>query len=558
MNCSIEKFPKKDYLNELLLLSNPVGVRAVFSYPGKYTNPIKKRNVLDEIVKIIRDTKSNLLIYAYSFNHPEILSEIKKAKDRGVLIKIVLDKDKSYEEFKTLEIPFSRWEGSGLHHLKILISDQKTLFLGTGNFSDPGLLNDWNGYLIFPLNHSEYLGLVEHLEERTNSTLEISGVEFYFSPENGLFIQDLILSYLESSRESIKYLAFDHYDEVVSHVLRKASYRGVQIEGVYNDPVDPEGIYLQNEMFGFFSDIYRDGNTDTITTESEFPEGGLLHHKTILIDEKILLTGSFNFSESARDKNREFFMVIRNPYLVLEFLNEFNRIKNSSTKIDKSKYNFEPIIEFSNDLYIQPSGELCSKNILKSGVLELGEGIWKTYLLYPDSITECTSLFTYDSISSGISNFKREKNFASDYLITSMNYYPRFSNSILSNGQNFSPFGRKEHEFLKISTIRFDSGGRPFWEWNENLKIPGKGYYWKPGKEWKEFLLDERDGIYSGNLSIPYNERDRGAIFIETENRIYMGCFYEKGVTPSDTLDYLSKKIQLIHLRSQPLSCTEI
>jgi phosphatidylserine/phosphatidylglycerophosphate/cardiolipin synthase-like enzyme len=55
-------------------------------------------------------------------------------------------------------------------------------------------------------------------------------------------------------------------------------------------------------------------------------EGGLMHHKVMIIDEAIAVTGSYNFSANAERNNDENTLVIHNADLASEFIDEFWRI----------------------------------------------------------------------------------------------------------------------------------------------------------------------------------------------------------------------------------------
>ena len=51
-----------------------------------------------------------------------------------------------------------------------------------------------------------------------------------------------------------------------------------------------------------------------------------MHHKVIIIDEKIVITGSYNFSQSAEERNDENVLFIHNAEVAETYLNEFERV----------------------------------------------------------------------------------------------------------------------------------------------------------------------------------------------------------------------------------------
>ena len=51
-----------------------------------------------------------------------------------------------------------------------------------------------------------------------------------------------------------------------------------------------------------------------------------MHHKVFIIDEKTVVTGSFNPTKSANEANDENMVIIRDKDIALEYLTEFNRV----------------------------------------------------------------------------------------------------------------------------------------------------------------------------------------------------------------------------------------
>jgi phosphatidylserine/phosphatidylglycerophosphate/cardiolipin synthase-like enzyme len=53
---------------------------------------------------------------------------------------------------------------------------------------------------------------------------------------------------------------------------------------------------------------------------------GLLHHKVMIIDEQIVVLGSYNFTNSAETRNDENLIVVYNTDIAAQFLAEFQRV----------------------------------------------------------------------------------------------------------------------------------------------------------------------------------------------------------------------------------------
>jgi phosphatidylserine/phosphatidylglycerophosphate/cardiolipin synthase-like enzyme len=54
--------------------------------------------------------------------------------------------------------------------------------------------------------------------------------------------------------------------------------------------------------------------------------GGQMHHKVIIIDRSIVITGSYNFSASAETRNDENLVIIHSPVIAGYYLDEFQRV----------------------------------------------------------------------------------------------------------------------------------------------------------------------------------------------------------------------------------------
>ena len=79
------------------------------------------------------------------------------------------------------------------------------------------------------------------------------------------------------------------------------------------------------------------------------PNGGLLHHKVIIIDDRTVILGSMNFSSAAVEKNDENFLLIKNAGSMIK------QFKDEITKINK----------FSYDVAVQPEIQKLKNSNIK-------------------------------------------------------------------------------------------------------------------------------------------------------------------------------------------------
>ena len=53
---------------------------------------------------------------------------------------------------------------------------------------------------------------------------------------------------------------------------------------------------------------------------------GQMHHKVFIVDEKIVVLGSYNFSQAAEERNDENLLIVYNEEIAGQFMQEFQRV----------------------------------------------------------------------------------------------------------------------------------------------------------------------------------------------------------------------------------------
>jgi phosphatidylserine/phosphatidylglycerophosphate/cardiolipin synthase-like enzyme len=119
------------------------------------------------------------------------------------------------------------------------------------------------------------------------------------------------------AQESIHFLAFSFTADELADALIEAEARGVEVRGVF------EASQVASNTGGEWGtldsadlDIRQDG------------QRGEMHHKVLIIDGSIVVSGSYNFSRSAEERNDENTLVISSRELAALFEAEFIEIWN--------------------------------------------------------------------------------------------------------------------------------------------------------------------------------------------------------------------------------------
>lgn len=131
-------------------------------------------------------------------------------------------------------------------------------------------------------------------------------------------IQNQILTELDKAQVSISVAMAWFTNDALFQKLIEKLHQGVRIEMViYNDGV--------NAKHGVdFSQF------DSVKIRSE--RGGIMHDKFCIIDNQVVITGSYNWSDNAEFRNEENIAVIENPKLATEYSVKFRELKQQGTK----------------------------------------------------------------------------------------------------------------------------------------------------------------------------------------------------------------------------------
>ncbi len=95
------------------------------------------------MISVINSAKSSLDIAIYSLTYTEIVDAIKKAKKRGVNVRLITDKIQSAGKTQTealkilgsAGVPMKVNSHSGVMHLKMVVADKKIATTGSYNYS---------------------------------------------------------------------------------------------------------------------------------------------------------------------------------------------------------------------------------------------------------------------------------------------------------------------------------------------------------------------------------------------------------------------------------------
>ncbi len=257
----------------------------------------------------IESAQESITLIIYALTDPTIIQTLQKKTDAGVQIYIVCDAKASPGISHRLpRATIVKRFGRGLMHQKILIIDDKQIWLGSANLTTSSL--QVHGNLVMSLENS---ALAEALTARAKSMNEEGGytpllhrettagpqnLELWVLPDDPHAVKRMI-DLFRSAQKSIKVAMFTWTRVDFTEELIAAAKRGVKVEAVI-DRYSGKGASAKIVR------LLKEGDLPVrLSTGNK-----LLHHKFAYIDDSILINGSANWTNAAFKENDDYFIIL--------------------------------------------------------------------------------------------------------------------------------------------------------------------------------------------------------------------------------------------------------
>jgi len=290
------------------------------------------------LVEAIDAARLSIDVAAYSLSLNSVRNALIRADERGVTVRVVMESenmDRSDPQ-RLIEagIPIFGDHRNGLMHNKFIVIDRSEVWMGSMNFTDGGAYDDNNNLMRI---HSTKIAedYIVEFEEMFNDdmfgpdvvaqtpnpsvTIDDTRIDVIFSPDDGALAA--LVPLMENARESIYFLAYSFTSNQLGEILRQQAEAGITVAGVMDDEQIRSN---QGTEFDPFRQAELDVRIDGID--------GLMHHKVFIVDESIVVLGSYNFSQNAEERNDENLMIIYNPVIARQFLFEFQRVQDQAQR----------------------------------------------------------------------------------------------------------------------------------------------------------------------------------------------------------------------------------
>lgn len=286
-------------------------------------------------VQLIQRAQQSLDVAIFDIDEPSAVDALIAAAKKGVRVRIMTDSDNLYTRngelrphFQALQaagVAFKGDERSGLMHHKFVIMDGAHVLTGSLNLTPYSLYRDNNNALrvsspeLAQNYQAEFnrmfeqglLGPNDHAIPFPTVKVDGARIQTFFSPKGGT--KQAILNLLSKAQSSIRFMAFSVTDKDIQSVLVKKARAGVHVEGIF------DGCMLSQYS------IYQDLLTKNIKVHIDGNQA-LMHSKVFIVDRQVVITGSYNFSMSAEERNNENTLLVHSAKTAKYYEQEFSRL----------------------------------------------------------------------------------------------------------------------------------------------------------------------------------------------------------------------------------------
>jgi len=302
--------------------------------PAKRQMPQFYRAFLDDIATATRSVD----IAVFDLDLPELTEALVVAQKRGVTVRVAFD-DENLTDAK-VATAIGALEDAGVQvvsdqrdpfmHQKIGVFDNKIVWTGSWNMTFNDTYRNNNNMLRIenPAMAADYTREVDQFmagnfgTRKTGYapfktvTLPDGTLDYYFSPKDKS--NALIVAAIAKAQTQVRFMAFSYTDDAIGQAMIAAHERGVSVAGV----MERQNVRGTGSEFA----ILADGGVDILADGNCY----IMHHKTMIIDDDVVITGSYNFTKSAEQSNDENLLIIRSPQLATQYLAEYDRIRNQA------------------------------------------------------------------------------------------------------------------------------------------------------------------------------------------------------------------------------------
>lgn len=287
---------------------------------------------LDEtLASAIDAAEKSVDVAAYDFDLARVADALVRAHQRGVTVRVVAETDYRDElgpqRLLKAKIPIVFDDRDPFMHDKFVVIDERYVWTGSWNFTDNGTYRNNNNVVVVDSKAlaKNYTTEFEEMfldkqfgvtspDNTPNARVNVSGVKLDNIFESEGNARDVIAKLVQDAQISVNFMAFVFTDDDIGRAVVNRHRAGIPVRGV----VESRNLTSTGSHY----ETLRQAGVDVL------PDGNpyMMHHKVIIIDESIVVTGSYNFTNSAASFNDENVLIIHSTEIAALYMAEFERV----------------------------------------------------------------------------------------------------------------------------------------------------------------------------------------------------------------------------------------
>jgi phosphatidylserine/phosphatidylglycerophosphate/cardiolipin synthase-like enzyme len=294
--------------------------------PQMASGTVQANGIDQALLDLIDSARVSLDAAIYHMTMPAIIEALGRACDRGVNVRLIVEAAASRPTRLPACLQLRLDQNARSMHHKFLIVDQRVVWTGSTNWTEASLYSDANNSVVLHsqsvagafeaefeemYSHHRY-GQAKRDTSEERFTVRGVAVEVYFSPSDRP--RQRLIELIRDAQQTIQLALYAFTDRALAEELLAAQRRGVHVQALWDflsaaachfSKVDE----LRKEGIGLFE-----------------ANPGLLHHKYVLIDERIVITGSANWSISGMEHNDENILILHDEGIARQYGDHFARL----------------------------------------------------------------------------------------------------------------------------------------------------------------------------------------------------------------------------------------
>lgn len=258
----------------------------------------------------IGEANESILLIIYSLREPQVISLLRTKAEQGKNVVVICDAEASSSVNHALGPKVSTYyrEGKGLMHQKILVVDEKQVWIGSANMTGESLHRHANLVMgvvnpdLATIVAAQANSMINATPPPRYATLDLNGQEgeIWFLPneERGA---ERLQRMIESAKKTVRVAMFTWTHPALTQAVIKAHKRGIHVEAV----IDRQSSMGASHTV--FQQLRRAGISVTVNNTNS-----LLHHKMLIVDDTSIANGSANWTRAAFTHNDDCFLILKN------------------------------------------------------------------------------------------------------------------------------------------------------------------------------------------------------------------------------------------------------